>query len=139
MLVDARGSALADRIEVILDRLAACEESVAGPLALKPLAILIKDDAGQTIGGLWGTSLFRWLVVELVFVPETLRGTGLGTTIMRKAETIARERDCIGIWLDTYSFQAPDFYRRLGFESFGQVDDQPPGETRHFMKKSLVP
>ena len=128
----------ADR-EIILARLGACEEAAAGPLELKPLAILIKDEAGRTIGGLWGTSLFRWLVVELLFVPEGCRGTGLGTRIMQQAEAIARQRNCIGIWLDTYSFQAPDFYRGLGFESFGAVVDQPPGASRHFMLKRFAP
>ena len=128
----------ADR-EIILARLADCEEAVAGPLNLQPLAILIKDEAGRTIGGLWGTSLFRWLIVELLFVPDGCRGAGLGTTIMHRAEAIARQRGCIGIWLDTYSFQAPDFYRRLGFESFGRVEDQPPGAVRHFMLKRLAP
>lgn len=128
----------ADR-EIILARLAACEEAAAGPLDLQPLAILIKDAAGLTIGGLWGTSLFRWLVVELLFVPENCRGTGLGTAIMQRAEDIARQRNCIGIWLDTYSFQAPEFYRGLGFESFGAVADQPPGAMRHFMLKRFAP
>lgn len=128
----------ADRA-IILARLAECEEAAAGPLHLQPLAILIKDAAGQTIGGLWGTSLFRWLVVELLFVPDSCRGLGTGTAIMRRAEAVARERGCIGMWLDTYSFQAPGFYRGLGFETFGAVPDQPPGATRHFMLKRFAP
>ena len=126
----------ADR-EVILQGLVVFEEAVAGPLHIKPLAILIKDDAGKTIGGLWGTSMFRWLVIELLFVPEQCRGEGLGTTIMAEAERIARERGCIGIWLDTYSFQAPHFYERLGFQTFGTLEGQPPGERRLFMQKAL--
>ena len=128
----------ADR-EIILNELAAFEETTAGPLDIKPLAILIKDADGRTIGGLWGLSLFRWLMVELLFIPETLRKSGLGTEIMGEAERIARERGCIGIWLDTYSFQAPAFYKKLGFTAFGQVDDHPPGQTRIFMQKRLAP
>ncbi len=124
----------ADR-EVLLRRLAAFEAEKAGPLEVAPLAILLKDEAGRTIGGLWGTSLFRWLVVELLFVPEELRGQGTGTAIMRQAEAIARARGCIGMWLDTYDFQAPAFYAALGFEAFGQIEDQPPGHRRIFMRK----
>jgi GNAT superfamily N-acetyltransferase len=126
----------ADR-EVILKRLAAFEADQAGPLNVQPLAILIKDSVGVTQGGLWGVSLFRWLMIELVFVPEEARGAGLGLEIMARAEAIARERGCIGIWLDTYSFQARPFYEKLGFEVFGRVEDHPPGETRFFMQKRL--
>ena len=124
----------ADR-EIILARLVDFETAAAGPPAITPLAILIKDDMGRTVGGLWGNSVFRWLVIELFFVPEERRGSGLGTRIMAEAEAIARARGCIGIWLDTYDFQAPDFYARLGFTTFGTVADQPPGRHRHFMLK----
>ena len=127
----------ADR-EIILKRLAAFEAEKAGPLDVQPLAILLKDSEGVTQGGLWGVSLFRWLVIELVFVPPEARGAGLGRDIMVRAEAVARQRGCIGIWLDTYSFQARGFYEKLGFAVFGQVDDHPPGETRFFMQKRIA-
>ncbi len=126
----------ADR-EVIYAHLVAFEAERAGPPEITPLAILLKDEAGATVGGLWGNTVFRWLVVELIFIPEHQRGCGLGTEIMARAEAIARARNCIGIWLDTYSFQAPAFYEKLGFEAFGQVTDHPPGRARIFMRKSL--
>ena len=67
------------------------------------------------------------------------RGGGTGTTLMRRAEEIARQRDCIGMWLDPYSFQARGFYEKLGFTVFGQVDDHPPGEQRFFLQKRFAP
>ena len=127
----------ADR-DIILARLIECEAATAGPPEIKSLAVLLKDEAQRTIGGLWGTTVFRWLVVEYVLVPEDVRGTGLGTELMRRAEAIARERNCIGIWLDTYSFQARAFYERFGFTVFGAVTDHPPGHQRLFMKKALT-
>ncbi len=135
-LVVSEDESKADRA-VVLARLAAFEEAAAGPLDIKPLAILIKDEAGATVGGLIGRSLFRWLIVELLFVPEEQRGRGLGGAIMARAEAVARERGCVGLWLDTYSFQAPGFYEKLGFERFGQVDGHPPGATRFFFQKRL--
>ena len=57
---------------------------------------------------------------------------------MTRAEEIARQRDCIGMWLDTYSFQARGFYEKLGFTVFGQVDDHPPGEQRFFLQKRFA-
>lgn len=135
-LVVIEADARADR-EIILDELAAFEEAAAGPLALKPLAVLLKDERGATVGGLIGRSVYRWLIVELLFVPEAQRGRGLGAAVMAEAERVARARGCVGIWLDTYSFQAPDFYRKLGFEPFGRIDGHPPGATRHFLLKRL--
>ncbi len=124
----------ADR-KALLKLLAGFEAEKAGPLHMEPLAILIKDEAGATVGGLYGISMFRWLIVESLFVPERFRGAGVGTRIMGQAEDISRTRGCIGVWLDTYSFQARGFYEKLGFSVFGQVDDHPPGEKRFFMQK----
>jgi len=124
----------ADR-DALLKLLPGFAAEKAGPLQMQPLAILIKDEAGATLGGLYGISMFRWLIVESLFVPERFRGAGTGTGIMRQAEDIARARGCIGVWLDTYSFQARGFYEKLGFSVFGQVDDHPPGEKRFFMQK----
>ena len=58
---------------------------------------------------------------------------------MELAENFARERDCIGVWLDTFDFQAPAFYRKLGYQAFGQLNDYPPGHQRLFFQKRLVP
>ena len=59
------------------------------------LGILLKDDAGRTIGGLWGASRYEWLFVDMLFVPDELRGQGLGTSLLRQAEEIARARNCM--------------------------------------------
>ncbi len=100
----------ADR-DALLKLLAAFEAEKAGSLGFKPVAILIKDEAEATIGGLYGWVMFRWLIIESVYVPERFRGAGTGTTLMVRAEAIARQRDCIGMWLDTYSFQARGLLR----------------------------
>ena len=56
---------------------------------------------------------------------------------MHKAEALARERDLVGLWLDTFSWQAPGFYERLGFIEVGRIPDHPPGEARIFLAKRL--
>ena len=72
-------------------------------------------------------------------MPESARGRGLGRTLMRQAEDVALRRGCHGAWLDTFSFQARGFYEKLGYTVFGSIDDYPPGHSRFFMKKVLVP
>lgn len=105
----------------------------------RPLALVLSDDRGQTIGGLWGRTAFGWLFVELLFVPESLRGSGLGRELMRRAEAEAIARGCHAAWLDTFQFQARGFYERLGYTCFGELNDYPPGFARYFLRKVLKP
>ena len=98
-----------------------------------PLAVLLKDDSGATIGGLWGTTLFGSLRIELLFVPESMRGFSVGSAIMHRAEALAAARGCIGASLATYSFQARGFYQKLGYTVFGEISNYPPGSSRFFL------
>jgi GNAT superfamily N-acetyltransferase len=77
------------------------------------------------------------LHIHLLYVTESMRGTGIGRDLMRQAEEEARRRQCTASWLDTFSFQARGFYERLGYILFGTIEDYPPGHSRFFLKKSL--
>ena len=124
--------------EAILAGLIADSEGKAGSGHFTPLAILLRDPgSGATIGGLWGHTLYNWLFVELICVPPELRGQDMGTELMSRAEAIARERGCVGARLDTFEFQAPGFYEKLGYTRFGRIDDHPRGYSRFFMQKRL--
>ncbi len=101
------------------------------------IGLMLKDAAGQTDGGLTARISFSWMFVELLFVPERLRGQGMGRQLMEKAEDVAREHGCIGIWLDTFTFQAPGFYQKLGYTVFGEIENYPPGSSRFFLHKHL--
>ena len=89
------------------------------------------------IGGLWGRTVYDWLFVELLFVPDALRGRGVGSEVMKRAEDEALTRGCHSAWLDTFEFQARGFYERLGYICFAELRDYPAGVTRYFMKKAL--
>jgi GNAT superfamily N-acetyltransferase len=128
----------ADRA-TILAALVTYNDRAAGPSPAQPLAVLIHDpETQQAIGGLWGRIVYDWLYVEMFVVPEAFRGHRLGSDILKQAEDIARARGCIGVWLDTYEFQAPDFYAKQGYELFATIDDHPLGQHRFFFKKYLV-
>jgi GNAT superfamily N-acetyltransferase len=119
----------------ILAPLAAYNRAQATETLREPLAILVKDDAGETVGGLWATIAFDWLVIELLVVPEPLRGRDLGTAILARAEEIAEAKGCVGAWLDTFSFQARGFYEKRGYEVVGEIPDHPVGGARYFLSK----
>lgn len=124
---------LAEHRERILAGLRQFNVAQAGPGGHSALCIMIEGEEGE--GGLWGVTAYDWLVIELLFVPEALRGTGVGTALLARAEELARQRDCIGAWLDTFSFQARGFYERLGYQLAGTIPDHPRGGARYFMIK----
>jgi GNAT superfamily N-acetyltransferase len=99
------------------------------------LGILLKDNEGRTSGGLWGASRYEWLFIDMLFVPDELRGQGLGTSLLRQAEEIARSRNCIGVWLDTFDFQALPFYQKLGYVLFGELKEHPRGISQYWLQR----
>jgi GNAT superfamily N-acetyltransferase len=101
------------------------------------IAIMLRDEAGEAVGGLWAKLYYDWVFVELLFVPESLRGQDLGSKLLAQVEEIAEEKACTGVWLDTFSFQAPGFYEKRGYERFGILENYPRGVERIFFRKLL--
>jgi GNAT superfamily N-acetyltransferase len=110
-------------------------QSLIGPATQRLLVIPLRDDDGAVAGGLWGSSHFRWLHVQMLIVPEPLRGQGVGSALMTMAETEARDRGCLGAYVDTFSFQAVSFYQKRGYSVFGVLDNFPPGHQRVYLQK----
>ena len=125
--------------DAILSGLRGFNQAQAGPGGHHSLCIVLRDQSGGIEGGLWGTTAYDWLFIELLFVPEHLRGGGSGSALIRSAEDAARARGCIGAWLDTFSFQARGFYEKLGYTLVGTISDHPRGGARHFMMKRWTP
>lgn len=104
----------------------------------KPLSVLVKSArTGEVLGGMQGRSSLGLLFVDLFYLPPSLRKMGIGSDILRRFEEEGRKRGCAAAFLYTISFQAPDFYKKHGWEEFGRIDCQPEGTSRIFMKKSL--
>jgi GNAT superfamily N-acetyltransferase len=84
-----------------------------------------------------GRSSLGLLFIDLFYLPPELRKMGVGSDILRRFEDEGRKRGCSAAFLYTISFQAPDFYKKYGWEEFGHIDCKPEGTRRIFMKKSL--
>ena len=91
----------------------------------------------KIVAGLAGETYCGWLSIRYLWVSEGLRSRGVGRELMAQAEARARDRGCHSAWLDTFSFQAPGFYEKLGYEEFARLDF-PPDHQRHFFKKRLT-
>ncbi|TKJ71692.1 GNAT family N-acetyltransferase [Pseudomonas sp. CFBP13508] len=124
--------------QAILQPLIEYNDDQTGGSKSEPFALMVKDQNGEILGGLYGRMIFRWMFIELLSVPEQGRGQGIGSKLMAQAEALAREKNCYGLWLDTFDFQAPEFYRKLGFSQFGEIVDYPPGHKRHYFQKRLI-
>jgi ribosomal protein S18 acetylase RimI-like enzyme len=113
-------------------------ESKNFPYDQQPLAIFIRNQHGEIIGGLSGATAWGWLHISLFWLSEELRGKGYGKKLIGLAETEALERGCKKAHLDTFSFQALGFYQKLGYEIFGELDDYPENAKRFYLKKTLA-
>ena len=121
--------------EAIYRALDASSHNVIGPVRPRLLVIPLRADDGSVEGGLWGCTACQWLHVEMLFVPEAMRGQGVGSALVAAAETEAKSRGCLGVHVDAFSFQAAPFYRKLGYSVFGVLEDFPPGHCRIYFRK----
>jgi ribosomal protein S18 acetylase RimI-like enzyme len=102
-----------------------------------PLHVWALDDSGDLAGGLVGHTWTTWLHVTYLWVDAAHRGAGLGSRLLAEAERIATDRGCTASRLETWDFQAPDFYRKQGYEVVCVIPDYPPGITEYMLTKRL--
>lgn len=137
-LVVAEENRVAETARAVVKGLVAYNTAKAGKSRWKRFAVSVRDDAGAIKGGVVGYTMWNWCFIELVWLDEALRGTGLGTELMAKAEAVATKRGARHVYLDTFSFQGDGFYQKLGYEVFGELGDFPPGHRRIWLKKDLA-
>ena len=126
-------------IKGIYKELLAFNTAICGAPENKPFMALLHDtDTSETLGGIYCVHFYGWLYITIFFIPDALRNKGFGTKLLEKAETYARNQGSYGIWVDTFSFQAPGFYEKAGYEKFGELANFPPGHSRIFYRKMLA-
>lgn len=80
---------------------------------------------------------WKCIYIDTFWIDESMRGEGLGTLLLEEVERVAKENGSHLIHLDTFDFQAKDFYLNHGYSVFGELEDCPKGHTRYFMSKVL--
>jgi GNAT superfamily N-acetyltransferase len=112
--------------------------AVAGPDHYAPIWISGKDGAGTVRAGVHAHISWTWLFLDWLWVSRAYRQHGVGTQLLLRTEEIARERGCSGVYLNTFTFQAPQFYVRHGYREFGRLKGMPPGHDRIWFSKALT-
>jgi ribosomal protein S18 acetylase RimI-like enzyme len=127
-----------DEIQVLRDGLEHFNRTTpfGGDRAKNPLAVWLRDDR-RVLGGAYGDTHYGWLYLSLLWVDEAWRGQGWGRRLVEHFEAEGVARGCRATWVDTYEFQAPRFYQRLGYLEFGRLEDFPPASARVFYWKPL--
>jgi ribosomal protein S18 acetylase RimI-like enzyme len=124
--------------EVIREGLALHNVAATGAAEYYPVCLLLKTEHQEVVGGLLGHIWAQCLHVAFLWVAPFLRHHGHGTTLLQTAEHLAVERACRVVQLETFSFQAPGFYAKHGYETIAVLPDYPPGHQKHFLKKVLA-
>ena len=125
-----------DDIRFLVDRLYEYNVEQTGVDDGKWLSIFVRDDQGAIVAGLHGWTWCGACRVQTLWVHKDLRREGYGKRLMDAAEQEARARGCDQLLLDTFSFQAPLFYQKLGYEVIGVVEGYPrrPHSSYHLRK-----
>ena len=98
--------------------------------------MVLKDHEGNLVGGVI-TTMYRYsMYVETLWIDEAYRKFGYGSQLMRQAEETARAHGCTMMQLDTFNYQAPEFYKKLGFVQYGELGYKE-GFVRHYLMKRL--
>lgn len=125
-------------LAIIDDGISEHQERIFGKVARGGLLLLMKKPSGEVVGGVSGFwNAFGWLYVNSLWVSDDVRGNGYGKQLMERIEAEAVGRGCKNAYLNTMSFQAPEFYKKLGYTVFGELEDFPTGHSRIFLRKSL--
>ncbi len=129
---------LSPEAQSIRQILSAYNTEHARPYDGKPLILLLRDDAGQVVGGLCGKTVWNWLYVEVLAIADQARGHGWGTRLLANAEREAAARGCHSAYLDTFDFQALPFYQKQGYVLFGTLESFAGDHKRFFLQKRFA-
>ena len=124
-------------VEYLEDRVYEHNAGVTGIADGQLLAFLVRDDSGRIVAGICGNSWGGGCEIRQFWVEESQRRRGLGTRLFQAAEQEARRRGCTQMLLMTFSFQAPAFYARNGFEVLATIADHPRGHRNFLMRRRL--
>lgn len=124
-----------DVARVVGGGLSAVADGLYGPETGREALAVVAEQGGTPCGALWMVARRNWLFLDLFVLEPGARRQGLGSRMLAMAEAAARTRGCVGVWLDTYGFQARPFYERHGFRVIGALPDYPAPWQRFFLAK----
>jgi ribosomal protein S18 acetylase RimI-like enzyme len=125
-----------NEIEFVNNALEKFNNGHAGPDNHVLLNIVEYDENQNVIAGILGGTYWGWLHIDILWVDENFRSKKIGSRLLIAAENEAKKRGCHSVHVDTMSWQAPEFYRKHGYELISELDNIPNGYKKfHFIKR----
>ncbi|WP_433617076.1 GNAT family N-acetyltransferase [Paenibacillus cellulositrophicus] len=100
--------------------------------------LCVKDEKEHIIAGLNSVICWNWMEIDILWVDDEHRGSGHGKRLLEEAEEIARSKQCTFIKLNTFSFQAPEFYKKYGYKEMAVIENAPLGSKHYYFIKELI-
>ncbi|GAB2838914.1 hypothetical protein GCM10027074_01600 [Streptomyces deserti] len=119
------------------DELTSFNAEATGASVPEPLTVRVTDDTGALVGGLTASVWGRQCSVDMLWVREDQRHAGWGSRLMRAAEEESVRRGCTSMTVSSYTFQAPGFYRKIGFQEVGRIEGVPGGHADVYFHKVI--
>ncbi|MGM0844729.1 MAG: GNAT family N-acetyltransferase [Bacillota bacterium] len=123
------------RKKVIEHNMNNISEEVKTPL--ENLSFIIRNEQEEIVGGITATLFWGHCHIDYLWIEQSCRKKGYGKELLAKMEKLAKDKGCYLIILDTFSFQAPEFYKSQGYKVFGTVEDFPKGNRQFYLEKRL--
>jgi GNAT superfamily N-acetyltransferase len=107
------------------------------PRNYREFGVALRDSEGSTVGGITCNTVWDWLQIGVLWIPDDLRGQGYGHQLLERAEELGRARGCRFARLNTFEFEARGFYESHGYTVRAQTDGFPAGHTQYHLAKEL--
>ena len=107
------------------------------PRNYREFGVVLRDDIGNAVGGITCNTVWDWLQISVLWIPDDLRGQGFGHQLLERAEELGRALGCRFARLNTFDFEAREFYESHGYTIRSQTDDFPTGHTQYHLAKEL--
>ncbi len=107
------------------------------PRNYRELGVVLRDADGDTVGGITANTVWDWLQIGVLWIPEEMRGEGYGHQLLTRIEELGRQCGCKSARLDTFEFEAKEFYEAQGYRIVSQTDDFPKGHTQYHLIKAF--
>ena len=124
---------------IVREGIVSFNEKTTGQARDKPFSVFLKDDARKVFGGIEAWFDTESIYIDVLWIDEHLRRQGYGKKLLVAAEQEAVKNGCIFSLLDTWDFQAEEFYKKNGYERIGELKNYWLGHSKIFLRKNLKP
>ena len=124
-------------MKVLVDGMLSYHASKGHPRKVDKCSVTIKNDDGKLVGCVMVSFLYNGMEIGSLWVDESMRGQGLGQKLMKMAEDEGKKRGATFAYTNTFTWQAPGFYEKLGYALYGKLEDFPPENQLSYYRKDL--